>query len=245
MENAGLITWSERVLLAPPDEETIRFQRVAGLHQRARDGAPVVRRPRDAGVVGRRLAQRVLRHVDGGPDDHRVEAGVGRGRRAGRGELERHVRRHARLGAQDPPGDQDQRRHRQRVRRDHVPEGRGGPDDVRGVDRAREVPRRRARVPRGAPLRQRDRGRLPAGDRGRQRSRASRRRSRRSSISRACRSSPSRSTAPAVLPARQPDALAEAPAAARLERRGARDLAGAGVRARGRRAARPAAAAAS
>jgi alanyl aminopeptidase len=27
MENAGLITWSERVLLAPPDEETIRFQR--------------------------------------------------------------------------------------------------------------------------------------------------------------------------------------------------------------------------
>ena len=28
MENAGLITWSERVLLAPPEEETIRFQRV-------------------------------------------------------------------------------------------------------------------------------------------------------------------------------------------------------------------------
>ncbi len=28
MENAGLITWSERVLLAPPDEETIRFQRL-------------------------------------------------------------------------------------------------------------------------------------------------------------------------------------------------------------------------
>ena len=27
MENAGLITWSERVLLAPPDEETILFQR--------------------------------------------------------------------------------------------------------------------------------------------------------------------------------------------------------------------------
>ncbi|HVQ55023.1 MAG TPA: M1 family metallopeptidase, partial [Thermoanaerobaculia bacterium] len=27
MENAGLITWSERVLLAPPDEETIRFHR--------------------------------------------------------------------------------------------------------------------------------------------------------------------------------------------------------------------------
>jgi alanyl aminopeptidase len=27
MENAGLITWSERSLLAPPDEETIRFQR--------------------------------------------------------------------------------------------------------------------------------------------------------------------------------------------------------------------------
>jgi len=27
MENAGLITWSERGLLAPPDEETIRFQR--------------------------------------------------------------------------------------------------------------------------------------------------------------------------------------------------------------------------
>ena len=154
-----------------------------------------------------------------------------RGRRPGRGELERHVRRHARLGAQDPPGDQVQRRHRQRVRRDLVPEGRGDPDDVRGVDRARRssapactrTSRRTASAMRPRPTSCR-RSRPP-------RSRASRRRSRPFSTSRAFRSSPSRSTARAAPPSLTLSQKRLLPR--RLDRRGARDLARSGLRARG------------
>ena len=45
-----------------------------GQHPRARDGAPVVRQPRHAGVVGRPVAQRVVRRVHGQPGHRRRHA---------------------------------------------------------------------------------------------------------------------------------------------------------------------------
>ena len=65
MEDWGLISYSENVLLfdparSSPDTRTRRLQ-----HRRPRDRAPVVRQPRDRRIVGRDLAQRSVRHLDG------------------------------------------------------------------------------------------------------------------------------------------------------------------------------------
>ena len=70
----------------------------------------------------------------------RCDRGRAQGARDGRGQ--------PRLGARDPPADRERQRHQQRVRRHHVPEGRGGADDVRALDRRRDVPAGRPRVPR-------------------------------------------------------------------------------------------------
>ena len=63
----GLITYPRDAAARRP--RTRRVGRRAALRgrQRARARAPVVRRPGDHGVVGRHLAQRGLRHLDGAP----------------------------------------------------------------------------------------------------------------------------------------------------------------------------------
>ena len=66
MENWGAIFYFERDLLIDPTAGHRGRPPPRVRDRRARDGAPVVRRPRDDGVVGRPVAQRGLRDVDGG-----------------------------------------------------------------------------------------------------------------------------------------------------------------------------------
>ena len=61
MENPGLITFRQELLLTKPAELTQSRQQALRGHRDARDGAPVVRRLRHARVVGRHLAQRIVR----------------------------------------------------------------------------------------------------------------------------------------------------------------------------------------
>ena len=197
MENAGLITWAESVAARAAAGGDDPVQAGPGLDQRPRDGAPVVRRLRDARVVGRRLAERVLRDVDGRPHAPGVAADLGCGDRPGRRPLQRHGGGHPRLGAQDPPGDRDLRRHLQRLRRHLLPEGRRRHLDVRVVDRIGQVPRRSPPVHAGASLRHRDLEGLSRGDQAESRPGVA---AAFSSFStrRACPSSTSRSTAAAA-----------------------------------------------
>ncbi len=57
MENTGAIFYRETDLLADVEVGVGRHQKDHRLDPRARDGAPMVRRPRDDAVVGRHLAQ--------------------------------------------------------------------------------------------------------------------------------------------------------------------------------------------
>ena len=65
MENPGLVTYTAQILLARPDEMSPLFEQRFMRGHRARDRAHVVRRLRDDGVVGRPVAQRVVRVVAG------------------------------------------------------------------------------------------------------------------------------------------------------------------------------------
>ena len=100
MENPGCVTFRDTMVFrgaATPDQVLARSQ-----HDRPRDGAHVVRRPRDDALVGRPVAQRVVRRVHGLPHrrrGHRVHRRLGR------------VRRHPQAvgvcrgaGSQHPPG---------------------------------------------------------------------------------------------------------------------------------------------
>ena len=128
-----------------------------GQHARARDGAPVVRQPRHPGVVGRPVAQRVVRRVHGQPGHrrrHRVRRRVGRQRLraapvgAGR-----------RPAAEHPPGRRQRRGRRQRgaagLRRDLLRQGLRDPAPAQRHARRRGVLQGRHRPLRAAPLRQR------------------------------------------------------------------------------------------
>ena len=64
MENAGLITYAQSIMLCDPARDSIDRQRDMPGH-RARDGASVVRRSGDHRLVGRYLAQRSVRLLDG------------------------------------------------------------------------------------------------------------------------------------------------------------------------------------
>ena len=75
MENWGAIfTFEHTLLLDPSDLDPVR-QAARVLGRRARDRAPVVRRPGDDELVGRPVAQRRLRHLDGRA--HHAEAASG------------------------------------------------------------------------------------------------------------------------------------------------------------------------
>ena len=61
MENAGCVTFRDEYIFRSRQDP--RVLRAPGQHDPARDGAHVVRRPRDDEVVGRPVAERVLRRV--------------------------------------------------------------------------------------------------------------------------------------------------------------------------------------
>ena len=144
----------------------------------ARNGAPVVRRHGDDGLVGRHLAQRGLRQLDGDqshrPFPSRVVPAARPGRRArgrdGARQLQDHPpdrAAHA-LGRRDQPG----------LRFDHLPEGRGGDLDARGLCRRGHLAQRHPQLHRRAQVCQRQDRRLVAGGRGRRRARVDRDRAR-------------------------------------------------------------------
>ena len=75
MENPGCVTFRDPLVFTLPGHP--RHAHPAGHDARARDGAPVVRQHHHPEVVGRPLAQRVLRRVHGQPG-HRRRHGVRR-----------------------------------------------------------------------------------------------------------------------------------------------------------------------
>ncbi len=129
-----------------PGEEQPRHAAQRLRHRRARDRPPVVRQPRHRGIVGRDLAQRGLRHLDGDQGDRPLQPVVGRAARAtpagrprdGHRRRHRHPRHPLRSGQRDGGGG--------RVRRDHVCQGRRGAGHARAVDRPRRIPARARRV---------------------------------------------------------------------------------------------------
>ena len=78
MENLGCVTFREARLLLDPDQVTLDEMSRRRAHDRARDRAHVVRRPRDHEVVERHLAQRGVRDVHGAPRRRRVQRRRGR-----------------------------------------------------------------------------------------------------------------------------------------------------------------------
>ena len=124
----------------------------------ARDGAPVVRRPRHHGVVGRPLAQRGLRHLDGVRDRRPVEARV-----APLDRLRAHEGPPAAPGllafdAAHPGRGEDAGAGQRDVRRHHLQQGRGGAAHVRGVAGERPLQAGRAGLSRRPPVGQRQGG---------------------------------------------------------------------------------------
>ena len=140
MENAGAVTFLEDYIFR--SRVTDQAREVRGRDDLARDGAHVVRRPGDHALVGRPVAERVVRHLGG----HR---GAGAGHPLD--ELVDHVHqrvegvgRQAGPAAVHPP---DRRRHpghrgrRGELRRHHLRQGRGGAQAARGLCRVRQLPR--------------------------------------------------------------------------------------------------------
>ena len=126
-------------------------------HPRARDGAPVVRQPRHPGLVGRPVAQRVVRRVPRQPG-HRRRHGVRR--RVGRQLLRAApVGAGRRPAAEHPPGRRQRRGRRERgaagLRRDLLRQGLRDPAPAQRHPRRRGVLQGRHRPLRAAPLRQR------------------------------------------------------------------------------------------
>ena len=112
MENPGCVTFRDPLVFT--SRVTRGHPHRPGQHHRPRDGAPVVRQPRHAGVVGRPVAQRVVRRVPRQPG-HRRRHGVRR--RVGRQRLRAPpVGAGRRPAAEHPPG-RRQRRGRRRPRR--------------------------------------------------------------------------------------------------------------------------------
>ena len=139
-----------------------RGMRIAARHhRRARDGAPVVRQHRHPEVVGRPVAQRVVRRVHGQPGHrrrHRVRRRLGRQRlRAPPVGADR------RPAPEHPPGRRQRRGRRVRraagLRRHLVRQGLEHPQAAQRHPRRRGVLRRRDRPLHPAPLRQRDHAR--------------------------------------------------------------------------------------
>ncbi len=174
MENAGLVTWAESALLAPPQEETIRFKRVQAsinAHEMAHQwfGDYVTLAWWDDVWLNESFATWM---ADRQIQEWQPTWGVA---------VDRVVDR-SNVMAEDTLV--SARKIRQEITTDDdiynafdgdlVPEGRRGHIDVRAVDRAGEVSRRRAPVHEDARLRHGDVEGLSRGDRGGEPPRASR-----------------------------------------------------------------------
>ena len=154
MENAGCVTFLEDYVFRSRVTRYLYERRVRD--RAARDGAHVVRRPRHHALVGRPVAERVVRHLGVGARagrGHRVQAGVD------------DVREHREVlgvpagpAALHPPGGG---RHpgpaggRGQLRRHHLRQGRFGAQAARRVRRAGELPGGAAGLLRQARLGQR------------------------------------------------------------------------------------------
>ena len=159
MENPGMVTFSDESVRLPLAHHAGAAPRARGGH-RARDGPHVVRRPRDDALVGRPVAQRVVRRDDGrahGRRGHGVRGGLARLLHAAQG-----LGLPRRRPADDPPGRGRRRRHPHgaaQLRRHQLRQGRQRAAPAAGGARARGVLRRRARVPDRARLGQHRAGR--------------------------------------------------------------------------------------
>ncbi len=129
--------------------------RRGGGHPRAR--APVVRELGDDVVVGRPVAERGVRHLDGVQDRRPLEPGLARlaGVRPGEGGGD--APRRAALDPPRPGGDPQRRGGGRGVRPHHLREGRRGAPDDRGLPRRGALPRRHP--PLHAPAREGERRR--------------------------------------------------------------------------------------
>ena len=145
MENAGAITFRERYAAGRSAECLARHAQGRRRRHRARDRAPVVRRSGDDEVVGRHLAERGLRHLDGEQAARRVEARVARrARRCGRhadGAGLDALRSTRAIRTQGRDAGRDQRA----VRRHRLREDRRGAADDRGLRRPRATAARASR----------------------------------------------------------------------------------------------------
>ena len=112
-------------------------------HRSARDGAPMVRRPRHHGVVGRPVAQRRLRQLDGEQDHPAFPSGLGRRRRPRRRRAKAAMGLDA-LNSTHPIVQQVRTVEQANQAFDAITysKGRVGHRDARGFRRARRVARR-------------------------------------------------------------------------------------------------------
>ncbi len=105
MENAGLITYREVALLLDPATASLAAEEAGGGGRHPRARAPVVRELGDDDLVGRPLAQRGLRHLDGLQDRRPVEPRLAGLARVRPGEGRRAPPRRAALHAPGPRRD--------------------------------------------------------------------------------------------------------------------------------------------
>ncbi len=111
MENAGAITFRERLLLVDEASCVDRRAQGRGLGHRARARPPVVRQPGDDEMVGRHLAERRLRDLGGQQAAGRLEARVAHGAERRRRDADR-ARRSTRCAPRAPSAPRSRRRPR-------------------------------------------------------------------------------------------------------------------------------------
>ena len=139
----------------PPQPPAALVLRVPRLGHHPRDGPHVVRRPRHHEVVGRPLAQRVVRRVGlllVRGQRHRVRRRVDRLRQ--RPQADRLPRRPAALDAPDRGRQRRPPRGRGQLRHDHLRQGRLGAQAARRVGRHRALPGGPAQLLQGVGVRQ-------------------------------------------------------------------------------------------
>ena len=138
-----------RRALRQPQPDDPRRAPAARPGRRARARPHVVRQPGDDALVGRPVAQRVVRRADGaahGRGGHRVRRRVGRLRDGAQG-----LGLSRRLAPDDAPdrrGGARQPRRADELRRHLLRQGRGGPAPALGLDRRGRLLRRRTPLPR-------------------------------------------------------------------------------------------------
>ena len=136
MENTGLITYRESLLLVDPGARDPARAREHRRRGRPRAGAPVVRQPRHDALVERHLAERSVRHVHGAAHGRRLAS------RLGALDLVRPVQHLGEGGRRAAlhPGDRVSgalaRRRIGHVRRADLSEGRGHPAHARAATSA-------------------------------------------------------------------------------------------------------------